>query len=646
MNILAADKLSKRYSEKILFDEISFSINDGDRIGLIGINGTGKSTLLKVIAGIEPCDTGNILKVNGVVIEYLPQNPEFADGTTILEQVFKGTSPVMVLLREFEKAMLQFNENLGVAQYEKNLLLLTQKMDNLKAWTIEAEAKSILTKLGVADFQTDVSKLSGGERKRVAIAAALIHPADLLILDEPTNQIDHDTVDWLENHLSKRKGALLMVTHDRYFLDRLANRILELDYGSLFSYKANYSTFLEMKTQREDLAIASERKRQSLIRKELEWIQRGAKARSTKQKARIDRYEKLTSQKGINNQDTVEMQSGVSRLGKKIIHLQNIQKSFPSGTVVADFSYNLLRDDRIGIIGANGSGKSTLIKIAGGKLDADSGLVEMGDTVRIGFFSQENEALDENLRVIEYIREQADYVTTADGEITASQMLERFLFPPNMQWAQIATLSGGEKRRLILLRILMSSPNVLMLDEPTNDLDIQTLNVLENYLDDFAGAVIVVSHDRYFLDRIAEKIFAFENNGNIQQYTGNYSDYIIRRDQKNNILIKQNSNLHSNDKKKTLNHDELEPLPTSTKPLKFTYKEQKEFEQIDTVISKLEEELSTIILQSDQVAHDYEKLLILTTKQEELENKLEFAINRWTYLNEFAEQIEKQNLKQ
>lgn len=634
LNILSAERLSKSYSEKTLLNEVSLGINEGEKIGFIGVNGTGKSTLLKIIAGVEHYDSGKIIKGNSIRIEYLPQNPHFEAGITVLEHVFRGDSPVMSLLREYEYTLEEVNKNPGDVSLEKRLVALTQKMDTMDAWTVENEAKSILTRLGVSDFQADVSMLSGGQRKRVAIAGALINPADLLILDEPTNHVDNVTVDWLEKYLDKQKGALIMVTHDRYFLDRVANRIIELDSGKLYSYQANYTKYLEMKAEREELEQSVERKRQSLLRTELEWIRAGAKARSTKQKARIDRFEKLQEQQGTARQGSIEIKAASSRLGKKIIELENIAKSFSGVSLISDFSYILLRDDRIGIIGPNGSGKSTMLKIIAGKLSPDIGKVTTGETVKIGFFSQENDEMDESLRVIEYIKEEAEYITTSDGSsISASQMLERFLFPPSMQWTPVSKLSGGEKRRLSLLRVLMKAPNVLMLDEPTNDLDIQTLTILESYLDEFSGAVIVVSHDRYFLDRIAEKIFAFEGEGSVKQYTGNYSDYIESRqeteikgsDSSNTTLEKENSN--KNYKK--------------DRPLKLTFKEQKEFEQIDQVIADLESELEEINAAMVESSSNFEHLQELLLKKELLEERLNEAVERWAYLNELAEEIEK-----
>lgn len=634
MNILSAEKISKSYSEKILFDDISLGINEGDKIGVIGVNGTGKSTLLKVIAGIETMDAGRIITGNSVTIEHLPQNPVFEEGTTVLQQVFKGNSPMMELLREYEDTLRKVNENPGDNRFEKRLVALTQRMDSMGAWTLESEAKAVLTQLGIHDFQTNVKTLSGGQRKRVAMASALISPADLLILDEPTNHIDNDTVDWLENYLHKRKGALLMVTHDRYFLDRVVNRIIELDRGKLYSYQANYSSFLEMKAEREEMEQSSERKRQNLLRNELEWIRRGAKARSTKQKARIERFEKLQDEQAPANLGNVEMIAGSSRLGRKTIELEKISKSFPGVEVIKDFSYIVLRDDRIGVIGPNGRGKSTLLNIVAGRLNPDKGSVSTGETVKIGFFTQENEGMNENLRVIEYIREEAEYLVTAEGSLSASQMLERFLFPPGVQWTPISKLSGGEKRRLYLLRILMGAPNILLLDEPTNDLDIQTLTLLESYLDDFAGAVMVVSHDRYFLDRVVERIFSFEGNGEIKQFAGNYSDY--REISQRTESERENTRLKTETDKKSSTTEN-----TKEKPLKFSYKEQKEFEQIDSVIAGLEKELEEASRRMDESSSDFGRLQELLHQKEELEKQLETAMERWVYLNELAEEIVK-----
>lgn len=634
MNILTAEKISKSYSEKILFSDISISISEGEKIGIIGINGTGKSTLLKVVAGIETPDTGRIIYANGMRINYLQQNPYFEDGTTVLDQVFKGDLPVMKLIREYESVLQKINCSPEDSMLESKLVDLTRKMDSMDAWLIETEAKSILTRLGVSDFHKDVGKLSGGQRKRVAMASTLITPAELLILDEPTNHIDNDTVDWLEKYLNKSKCALLMVVHDRYLLDRVVNRIVEIDGGRLYSYKANYSKYLEMKAEREEIEEASERKRQSLIRSELEWIRRGAQARSTKQKARIERFEKLTEQSGPAEKENIEMQVGFSRLGKKIIEIDNVSKSFSCGEIIKDFSYILLRNDRIGIIGSNGSGKTTLMEIAAGELTPDSGTVTIGETVKIGYFSQENGDMNEDLRVIEYIKEQAEYLSTGEGLLSASQMLERFLFPPGMQWTPVSKLSGGERRRLYLLRILMGAPNVLMLDEPTNDLDIQTLAILEEYLDGFSGAVIVVSHDRYFLDRVVDRIFSFEGKGVITRYEGNYSDY--SRCVQQNVHLREKGFLDL-DNEKASEKAEYQ----KERPLKFTYKEQMEFDEIDVIVAGLEKELQEVEVQMNEASSDFEQLQKLASQKEQLEKKLEDAMERWVYLTELAEEIER-----
>ena len=631
MNILSAEKISKSYSEKILFDEISLGISEGEKIGLIGINGTGKSTLLKILAGIETTDSGRIIKGSKVSIEYLSQNPIFEDGNKVIQQVFKGSSPLMQLLREYEDALLKFGEH-PESKQQKSLLAYTQKMDSLGAWTLENEAKAILTKLGIFDFQADVATLSGGQRKRIAMASSLISPADLLILDEPTNHVDNDTVDWLEKYLNKRKGSLLMVTHDRYFLERVANRIIELDDGKLYSYQANYSKYLEMKVEREELEQTSERKRQSLLRSELEWIRKGAQARSTKQKARIDRFEKLQEDTSQESLDTIEIKAGSARLGKKIIELEHISKAYTGLEVVKDFSYILLRNDRVGIIGPNGFGKSTLLKLIAGKLMPDEGKVEMGKTVKIGYFSQENDEMDGSLRVIDYIREEAEIIVTSSGTISASQMLERFLFPAGLQRTPLSKLSGGEKRRLYLLRILMAAPNILLLDEPTNDLDIKTLTILESYLDEFSGAVIAVSHDRYFLDRIVTKIFAFEGEGSIKRYVGNYSDYI-------EVLQTEEAKLSENDSKIKVDKAVSVLENKKNKAVKFTFKEEKEFEQIDGTISRIEEEIKEVNLNINDSASDFECLQALLLRQGQLQTQLDGAIERWTYLNELWEEI-------
>ncbi len=654
MNILSAEGISKSYSEKILFNDISLGIGDTDKIGLIGINGTGKSTLLKVLAGVEVPDTGRIIKANSVRVGYLEQNPYFEPGITVLQQVFNGHSPIMQLLREYEHVINKSGENPEDKHLEKRLLELMQQMDAMNAWTLESEAKTILTKLGIEDFNADVAKLSGGQRKRIAMAGALINPTELLIMDEPTNHIDNDSVDWLEKYLNSRKGALLMVTHDRYFLERVANRIIELDNGKLYSYQANYSKFIEMKAEREELEQASERKRQSLLRSELEWIRRGAQARSTKQKARIERFEKLQDIDAPKQEETIEVQVGSSRLGRKIIEIENIEKAYGDNILIKDFSYILLRDDRIGIVGPNGMGKSTLLGIISGEIEPDRGSVEIGETVKIGFFTQENVDMAQNLRVIEYIRNVAEQIETRKGSISASQMLERFLFPPGVQWTPIAKLSGGEKRRLYLLSILMGAPNILLLDEPTNDLDIQTLTILENYLDEFPGAVITVSHDRYFLDRIAERIFSFEGNGYINKYAGNYSDYkeAYEREQlQNEQQISSGARRKETGGPSSKNEDNKGSRQADTespsgrgqkeRPLKFTFKEQKEFEEIDDKIANKESAIEEIKLEIDQASSNFEKLQELLVQQKKLEEELDYLVERWAYLYELADKIEK-----
>jgi ATP-binding cassette subfamily F protein uup len=659
LNILSAEGISKSYSEKILFNDISLGIGDTDKIGLIGVNGTGKSTLLKVIAGVEVPDTGRIIKANSVRVGYLEQNPYFESGTTVLQQVFNGNSPVMQLLREYEHVIKKSEGNPEDKQLEKKMLELMQKMDTMNAWTVDSEAKTILTKLGIEDFDADVATLSGGQRKRIAMAGALINPTELLIMDEPTNHIDNDSVDWLEKHLNSRKGALLMVTHDRYFLERVANIIIELDNGKLYSYQANYSKFLEMKAEREELEQASERKRQSLFRSELEWIRRGAQARSTKQKARIERFEKLQDIDAPRQEETIEMQVGSSRLGRKIIEIENIEKSYGDNVLIKDFSYILLRDDRIGIIGPNGRGKSTLLGIISGEIEPDKGSIEIGKTVKIGFFTQENADMDQNLRVIEYIRNVAEHIETKKGNLSASQMLERFLFPPDVQWTPIAKLSGGEKRRLYLLSILMGAPNILLLDEPTNDLDIQTLTILESYLEEFPGAVITVSHDRYFLDRIAERIFSFEGNGHINKYAGNYSDYKetyereqLQTEQKapgGARKTEAGSTSSRSEDKKGSSQAVDSNIPSGRgqkeRPLKFTFKEQKEFEEIDDRIAKQENSIEKIKAEINQASSNFEKLQELLAQQQKLEEELEYLMERWTYLYELADKIEKSKTK-
>lgn len=632
-NLLTVEKLSKSFTDKILFDEISFGINEGDKIGVIGVNGTGKSTLLKIIAGVEKADGGTITTMNGLRIGYLPQMPEFDEGMTVINQVFKNDNPKMQTVKEYEEALFQVENNYS-KEAETKLIELTEKMDKEDAWGLESEAKTILTKLGITDFHKEVQLLSGGQRKRVAMAGALISPVDILIMDEPTNHIDNETVDWLENYLGKCTKSLLMVTHDRYFLDRVVNKTIELDKGKLYTYQGNYSQFLELKAEREELELAGERKRQNLLRRELAWIRRGAQARSTKQKARIERFEEVSAIKAPELRGSVEISVGASRLGRKTIEINNVSMSYEGKKYVDDFSYIILRDDRVGIIGHNGCGKSTLMNIITGRLAPDSGTVEIGDTVKIGVFAQENGEMDENMRVIDYIKEVAEYVPTADGRITASQMLEKFLFKGDIQWSPISKLSGGEKRRLYLLKVLMAAPNMLFLDEPTNDLDIETLTILEEYLEDFPGAVVTVSHDRYFLDKMVNRIFSFEGNGKIKQYEGGYTDYKIQHDKEEVI-----ENVEKPVKAEKVERKQEEEKPK--KLMKMTYKDQREFDTINDRIEGIELKIAEIDEEISKCGSDYVKLQELTAEKEKFEAELDEAMDRWVYLNELNEEIER-----
>jgi ATPase components of ABC transporters with duplicated ATPase domains len=638
MNLISLENIYKSYGEKVLLNNISLSISEGEKIGLIGINGTGKSTLLRIVAGFENYDNGSILTANKLTVNFLSQTTSFDDNATVLEQVFKGDSPVMKLLREYECTIRTLDKNPEDIISQKKLLDLTPKMDGLNAWQIDSDAKTILTKLGILNFDAKIGTLSGGQKKRVALAGALITPADLLILDEPTNHIDNDTVVWLEQYLNNRKGALLMITHDRYFLDRVTNRILELDRGNLYSYSGNYSIFLEKKLEREEQEAAVENKRQNLYRRELAWIKRGAKARTTKQKARIQRFDELKDSQIEQIDDKVEMSSASTRLGKKVIELTHVSKNFGDKKILDDFTYIFSKNDRVGVIGPNGVGKSTLINISTGKIAPDSGTVDIGETVKIGYFTQENKDMNENLRVIEYIKEAGEFLKADEGEvISASKMLERFLFTPEAQWTPISKLSGGEKRRLYLLRVLMEAPNVLILDEPTNDLDIQTLTILEDYLENFPGTVIAVSHDRYFLDKVAEKLVILDGSGLVSYHTGNYSEYMEKYESikeekiadKKDITKKDEKSLDKEDKKKI-------------KPLKFSYKEQKEFDEIDSLIEQTENQISEADKKINSSGSDYESLQKHLAEKEELTKRLDSLFERWTYLNELAEKIEAQ----
>lgn len=637
MNLLSVESLSKSYGIKKIFEDISLGIAEGEKIGLVGVNGTGKTSLLKVLAGVEHADRGTITMARNLQVDYLPQNPDFDERATVLEQIFKGTSPVMGLLREYERNLELLNTDPVNEALQKKMLQLGQQMDAMNAWQIESEAKSVLTQLGITEYTACVATLSGGQRKRVALAGALINPSDLLILDEPTNHIDNDTVAWLEQYLNKRKGALLIVTHDRYFLDRVVTTIIELDRGNLYRYDGNYSKFLELKLEREEMEQVSERKRQNLLRNELAWIQRGAKARTTKQKARIDRFEKLQDNKLEIVSDKIDISLVSSRLGKKVILLDHISKGYDNRVLIRNFSHIFGRNERVGIIGPNGSGKTTLLNIIAGNIAPDSGFVEHGLTVKIGYFSQENAEMNEDLRVIDYIKEVAEYLPASDGEeISASKMLNRFLFSPNVQWTPIERLSGGEKRRLYLLRVLMGAPNVLLLDEPTNDLDIQTLTILEDYLDEFPGTVIVVSHDRYFLDRTVDKLFTFAPNGQVTEFTGSYSEF-LEYNQNQLMELEKVEVKTSSDKKNYLEEKKKD------RPVKFTFKQQREFEQIDQVIADVEAKLASVKDKINDAVSDYSLLQELLAKQGELEKHLEELLERWTYLNELAEEIDKNN---
>lgn len=597
MNLLTMEHITKSYTDRILLDDVGFSINENEKIGVIGINGMGKSTLLKVVAGLEECDDGKISMGNQVKICYLPQTPVFEEGTTVIKAAVAGN------------------------------------IDELNQWTIEADAKAMLNQLGFTDFEEKVEHMSGGQKKRIALVNALLTSADILVLDEPTNHLDNAMSEWLENYLIQFRGALLMVTHDRYFLDRVVNRIVEVDSGKLYNYPGNYSEFVRLKEERQNIALATERKRKSLLRTELEWLHRGARARSTKQKAHIDRIKAMQEIKDIEAEKKVILDSVSTRMGNKTIELSNISKAYGDRKLIDDYNYIFLKNDRIGIIGPNGCGKTTLLRIINGIVKPDTGSVEVGQTIKIGYFSQENEYMDHSMKAIEYVKEFGEYVTTSDGKITASAMLERFLFDGAMQYSKIEKLSGGERRRLYLLGVLMSSPNVLILDEPTNDLDIQTLTILEDYLDRFEGIIIVVSHDRYFLDRTVRRIFSFEGNAHVRQFEGGYSDYLIRkeleREPEEPVVVKK-------EKAETSSKNTWK---SGNKKLKFSYKEQREFETIDEDIAKLEEKIESLDNQMEKNATNSVKLKELIEEKEKVEAQLEEKMDRWVYLNDLNERI-------
>ena len=614
MNLLTMKNIHKAYTDKVLFKGADFSVNTGDKIGVIGINGTGKSSLLKMIAGIDTCDAGLIVKGNNVVVNYLPQSPTFHDDETIYEHVITANST------------------------EEN------------KWSIEGDARALLDKLGFTDTSISVSSLSGGQKKKVALAAALLSSCDILVLDEPTNHLDNDMTEYLEDYLNNYRGALVMVTHDRYFLDRVTNRIVEIDKGYIYSYNANYEGYLMLKAERENIALATERKNQNILRKEIAWIRRGARARSTKQKAHIKRYEALAAEEMIEADKTVNLSSIASRLGNKTIELHNISKSFPGLThpLIENFSYNFLRNDRIGITGPNGCGKSTLMKLITGNLEPDSGIIEIGETVNIGYFSQENEMLDDNKIVLDYVKETAEYIRTVDGYMSASTLCEEFLFDSTLQHQRIGKLSGGEKRRLYLLKILAGSPNVLILDEPTNDLDISTLCILEDYLDTFQGILIVVSHDRYFLDRVVKRLFVYDGYGQIRQFEGSYTDYYLEYGTFANSVKSGSGSAKpapASKGKPAADSSKSGAAEKDTAPkrakTKFTFNEQREYDTIEDDIAACEETIDGLDREIAASTTDFTKLNHLMAEKENAELKLEHLMERYVYLTDLLESFKK-----
>ncbi|WP_448916484.1 ABC-F family ATP-binding cassette domain-containing protein [Eubacterium ramulus] len=623
MNLLSLENITKAYTERVLLDGASFFLQEGEKVGIIGINGTGKSTLLKIAAGLEEPDTGSCTKANHVVIRYLPQTPEFDDSCTVWEHVEK-------------------------------------KMSESAQWDMEGEAKSMLQTLGIVRLEQKISELSGGQRKRLALAEILMQPCDILVLDEPTNHLDHAMAAWLEDYLKRWRGSLIMVTHDRYFLDSVSNRIVEIDKGKIYSYDTNYSGFLELKAQREEMEAATERKRQSILRVELEWVKRGARARSTKQKARLERYEEMKNQHGPQSDGQVSMSSITTRMGNTTIEIDGISKSYGGHMFIRDFSYIFLKNDRVGFVGTNGCGKTTLMKLLAGREEPDSGSIKVGQTIRIGYYSQEIETskeagiayMDPKMRVIDYIRETAEFVRTEDGLISASAMLERFLFPPEAQYSLIGKLSGGERRRLNLLRVLMESPNVLILDEPTNDLDISTLTILEDYLDHYQGIVIVVSHDRYFLDRTVNRIFAFEAGGVLRQYEGGYTDYALKAGESAQCNLSVQDGIIASAAGGTAGADTGSEAggraayenyrANRERKLKFSYKEKQEYETIEQDILDLEEKLERLDAEMAANATNSKRLSELAAEREQTEADLEHKMERWEYLEELAEKIQAQ----
>ena len=631
--IITIENFTKSYGEKQLFAGVNFSMDDGDKVGIVGVNGTGKSTFLKAVAGLTPVDEGSVVTMRGLRVEYLAQDKVFEPENTVLMEVFRGMTPLMQALRGYELALAQSARNPEDKGVQQQIMQYTAKIDELDGWQLESTAKMVLNKLGITDYTAKAGTLSGGQQKRLALATALIQPCDLLLLDEPTNHLDSETIAWLEEYLKGRKGALLMVTHDRYFLDHTSTKILELDKGKAYTYSGNYSDFLEQKAARIEREQASEQKRQNFLRNELKWLRRGAQARSTKQKARIERYEEVKNQTVDLDRGTVEIGLAGSRLGRTVIELDHLHYEVDGRTIIKDFSYTLLRNDRVGILGRNGTGKSTLLNILSGRLQPTSGTVTIGQTVKIGYFAQRNAEMDERLRAIEYIQEAAHHITLADGtRVSASQLLERFMFTGNLQWTPIARLSGGEKRRLYLLRILMEEPNVLLLDEPTNDLDLETMAVLENFIDDFRGAIVFVSHDRFFVDRLAEKVFVYEDDGSLTMYSGGYSYYKEKvAEQEALVEDKKPENKIPAEEKAASRAPRTESKP------KLSFKEQKEYAEIEGIIASKEGELKVVQLQMEQNAANYGKLNELSKEESRLQAELEHLMERWAYLEEIAE---------
>lgn len=625
--MLIIENVKKSYGDKLLFADINATISGQQRIGLIGVNGTGKSTLLKIIAGLEEPDVGEVQHPKAYTVAYLPQQPVFKEDETVLDYLFRGDTPVMRVLRDYEHALLKLEAAPEDEATQQGLFKAQQQMDKHEAWDANTTAKTILTKMGITAFHQNTQALSGGQQKRTAIAKALIQPADLLILDEPTNHLDDETIVWLEKYLASYPGALLVVTHDRYFLNRVTNEIFELDYGNLYRYEGNYEVFLEQKLEREELEQRLQQKHRNTLKQEIAWLKRGARARSTKQKARIERIDDMKKQTFHTDQAQVEIQTGSTRLGKQVIELEHATKTVGARTLFTDFNLLVTPGDRIGIIGPNGSGKSTLLHLIAGRTTPDEGEVHIGETVSFGYYTQGEEELDESLRIIEYIKETAEVIETKEGKwITAEQMLERFLFSRPKQWTAISGLSGGEKRRLYLLKILMQAPNVLMLDEPTNDLDIQTLGILEEYIHHFPGVVLTVSHDRYFLDQVADELLVFDGEGNIRHVYGNYSDYLAKQEEETDQRVKQQA--------------AQAKAKVKTEKKKLSYHEQKEWDTIEEEITLLEEKLEAF---QDEIAgqgSDFEAIQELYEKQQKVETALEEKMNRWEELSLLVESFE------